>query len=287
LAFQSWFVTRSATFEDETMEIIIQSDTVAAVQYAARFMAATIRRTPRAVLGLATGGTPEGVYAELVRMHREEGLDFSGVETFNLDEYVGLPPEHKSSYRYYMASRLFNPVKIPSSATHFPDGMAADLPAECLQYERQIKSAGGIGLQLLGIGRDGHIGFNEPTSSLASRTRIKTLTEETIRDNTKYFKKGEKVPFHVLTMGIGTIREARTVLMVALGETKAEAVAQMVEGPVTSMVPASALQMHEKTVVILDGAAAARLSKADYYRWVFDNKPAWQHVVPRGGSMRR
>ena len=265
------------------MEVIIQPDAAAATLYAARFVAAYIRRTPRAVLGLATGGTPEGVYAELVRMHREEGLDFSGVSTFNLDEYVGLAPEHDGSYRYYMARHLFNHVNIPRSATHFPDGMATDFQVECIQYERQIKSAGGIGLQLLGIGRDGHIGFNEPSSSLVSRTRIKTLTEETIRDNMKYFKKGEKVPYHVLTMGIGTIREARTVLMLALGESKAEAVAQMVEGPVTSMVPASALQMHEQAVVILDRVASSRLSRADYYRWVFENKPSWQHIVSRGG----
>ena len=268
------------------MEVIIQPDAASATLYTARFMAAYVRRTPRAVLGLATGGTPEGVYAELVRMHREEGLDFSGASSFNLDEYVGLAPEHDGSYRYYMARHLFNHVNIPRSATHFPDGMASDLPAECVRYERQIKASGGIGLQLLGIGRDGHIGFNEPTSSLVSRTRIKTLTEETIRDNMKYFKKGETVPYHVLTMGIGTIREARTVLMLALGNSKAEAVAQMVEGPVTSMVPATVLQMHEQTVVVLDAAAAAGLSRADYYRWVFENKPGWQHIVPRGGSLR-
>jgi glucosamine-6-phosphate deaminase len=268
------------------MEVIIQPDAAAAYLYAARYMAAYVRRTPRAVLGLATGGTPEGVYAELVRMHREEGLDFSGVTTFNLDEYVGLAPEHDGSYRYYMSKHLFNYVNIPRSAVHFPDGMAADLPAACIQYERQIKASGGIGLQLLGIGRDGHIGFNEPTSSLVSRTRIKTLTEGTIRDNMKYFKKGERVPYHVLTMGIGTIREARTALMLALGESKAEAVKQMVEGPVTSMIPASALQMHEQAVVILDMAASSRLSKSDYYRWVFENKPAWQHIVPPGGSTR-
>lgn len=268
------------------MEVIIQSDAAAATLYAARYMAAYIRRTPRAVLGLATGATPEGVYAELVRMHREEGLDFSGVTTFNLDEYVGLAPEHDASYRYYMSRHLFNHVNIPRTATHFPDGMAADLPAECARYERQIKSAGGIGLQLLGIGRDGHIGFNEPTSSLVSRTRIKTLTQETIRDNAKFFRKGEEVPCHVLTMGIGTIRDARTAVLLALGGSKAEAVKQMVEGPVTSMVPASALQMHEQAVVILDAAAASGLSKAGYYRWVFEHKPSWQHVVPRGGPTR-
>lgn len=268
------------------MEVIIQPDAAAAILYTARFMAAYIRRTPRAVLGLATGGTLERVYAEWVRMHREEGLDFSGVSTFNLDEYVGLAPEHDGSCRDGMARHLLNHVNIPRSAAHFPDGMAGDLPAECIQYERQIKSAGGIGLQLLGIGRDGSIGFNEPTASLVSRTRIKTLTGDFIRDNMKYFKKGERVPCHVLTMGIGTIRETRTVLMLALGESKAGAVAQMVEGPVTSMVPASALQMHERAVVIMDGAASSRLSRADTYRWVFENKPAWQHMVPRGGSTR-
>ncbi len=263
------------------MEVIIERDAGTACAYAARFIAATVRTKRDAVLGLATGGTPEKVYAELVRMHRGDGLDFSGITTFNLDEYVGLPPEHEGSYRYYMARHLFDLVNVRKPSTHFPDGMAKDLPAECLRYEQQIRSAGGIDLQLLGIGRDGHIGFNEPTSSLSSRTRIKTLTEETVRDNRKYFKNGAAVPHHVLTMGIGTIREARTVLLLAFGASKAEAVAQMVEGPVTAMVPASALQLHERVVVILDEPAASKLSRAGYYRWVFEQKPAWQHVVPR------
>lgn len=263
------------------MEIIIQRDAAAACLYAARFMAAVIRRQQRSVLGLATGSTPEKVYAELVRMHRDERLDFGGVSTFNLDEYVGLAPAHPGSYRYYMARHLFDHVNLPPGATHFPDGMAGDLVAECRRYEESIRSAGGIDLQLLGIGRDGHIGFNEPTSSLSSRTRIKTLTEQTIRDNSPHFGPGEKVPFHVLTMGIGTIQEARAVLLLAFGASKADAVAQMVEGPLTALVPASALQLHERAVVVVDEAAASKLARRDYYRWVFDHKPDWQHAVPR------
>lgn len=263
------------------MEVIIQPDPGAACSYAARFMAAHLRRKPDLVLGLATGGTPERVYAELVNLHRNEGLDFSRATTFNLDEYVGLAPEHKGSYRYYMNRHLFSHVDIPLASTHFPDGMAQDLAEECRRYERRIRDAGGIELQLLGIGRDGHIGFNEPTSSLASRTRIKTLTKETIQDNARFFGPGEKVPFHVLTMGIGTIRDARLVLLLALGESKADAVARMVEGPVTSLAPASALQLHEHVVVVLDELAALKLGRADYYRWVFEHKPSWQHVVPR------
>ena len=263
------------------MEIIIQRDAAAACLYAARFMAAVIRRQQRSVLGLATGSTPEKVYAELVRMHRDEGLDFGGVSTFNLDEYVGLAPAHPGSYRYYMARHLFDRVNLPPGSTHFPDGMAGDLVTECHRYEESIRSAGGIDLQLLGIGRDGHIGFNEPTSSLSSRTRIKTLTEQTIRDNSPHFGPGEKVPFHVLTMGIGTIQEARAVLLLAFGASKADAVAQMVEGPLTALVPASALQLHERAVVVVDEAAASKLARRDYYRWVFDHKPDWQHAVPR------
>ncbi len=263
------------------MEIIIQRDGAAACLYAARFMAAVIRRRERTVLGLETGGTPEKVYEELVRMHRDEGLSFSGVTTFNLDEYVGLAASHPGSYRYYMAKHLFDRVDLQKGSTHFPDGMAGDLVAECVRYEESIRREGGVDLQLLGIGRDGHIGFNEPTSSLSSRTRIKTLTEQTIRDNRPYFGPGEQVPFHVLTMGIGTILEARAVLLLAFGASKADAVAQMVEGPLTALVPASALQLHERAVVVLDEAAAAKLARRDYYRWVFDHKPDWQHVVPR------
>jgi glucosamine-6-phosphate deaminase len=182
-----------------------------------------------------------------------------------------------------MREHLFRHVNIRRDATHFPNGMADNIPGECRRYEDAIKTAGGIDLQLLGIGRDGHIGFNEPTSSLSSRTRIKTLTRETIQDNARYFEKEENVPCHVLTMGIGTIRDARNILLLAHGTSKAEAVAASVEGPVSAMVPASALQLKQRVVFVMDEAAASCLKRRDYYQWVFDNKPDWQHAVPRQG----
>jgi glucosamine-6-phosphate deaminase len=264
------------------MEIIIMQDAQQAALYTAGFMAAQVRRKPDSVLGLATGGTPEPVYAELVRMHQQAGLHFDQLTSFNLDEYVGLPADHPASYRYYMNEHLFKHVDIRLDATNFPNGTAADIPAECLRYEQAIADAGGIDLQLLGIGRDGHIGFNEPTSSLSSRTRIKTLTEETVEDNARYFESAEQVPYHVLTMGIGTIRDARCIILLAHGEAKAEAVAASVEGPISAMVPASALQLNQRVVFVMDEAAASKLQRRDYYRWVFDNKPKWQHAVPRG-----
>jgi len=261
------------------MEVVIRQDRRDAERYTAHFMAAFVRSHPGCVLGLATGGTPEAVYAELVRLYRKGEVDFGAVTTFNLDEYVGLPPEHEQSYRHYMAARLFNAVNIPEERTHFPDGTAQDIAAACRAYEEAIRRAGGIDLQLLGIGRDGHIGFNEPGSSLASRTRIKTLTAETIRDNARYFGSEDAVPRHVVTMGIGTICEARRIIMLATGANKAEAVAAMVEGPVTAMVPASALQMHPDVVVVVDEEAGSKLRLADYYRWVFEHKPDWQRIV--------
>ncbi|NCC49842.1 MAG: glucosamine-6-phosphate deaminase [Spartobacteria bacterium] len=261
------------------MEIIIQPSAEAASSYVARYLAAQINNRPNIVLGLATGGTPEPVYAELIQMYEAGQVDFSRVTTFNLDEYVGLSADHSQSYRYYMRSHLFDRVNIPLENTHFPDGMTDDIPRECRRYEQAIAAAGGIDLQLLGIGRDGHIGFNEPTSSLSSRTRIKTLTEETLRDNARYFESEEHVPYHVLTMGIGTIRNSRCILLLAHGASKAEAIAASVEGPLSAMVPASALQLNEQVIFVVDEAAASKLSRRDYYKWVFENKPAWQQVV--------
>jgi len=258
------------------MEIIIQPDSKAGDQVAARMIADLIRRKPDAVLGLATGSTPLGLYRELVRMHREEDLDFSGVTTFNLDEYIGLAPDHPQSYRRFMFENLFNHINISADRIHIPDGMTADVAACCADYETCICEAGGIDLQVLGIGTDGHVGFNEPSSSLASRTRIKTLTRQTLSDNARFFAVPADQPHHVITMGIGTIMESRQVVMLAFGTNKAEAVAQSVEGPVCAMMPASALQFHPRTHVILDDASASGLAKADYYRWVYDNKPAWQ-----------
>jgi glucosamine-6-phosphate deaminase len=245
---------------------------------AARKIASVVIAKPNAVLGLATGGTPVGVYRELIRMHIEDGLDFSGVTTFNLDEYVGLGREHAASYSYFMRKHFFMHINIKAERVHIPDGMALDVPASCEAYEAAIRKAGGIDLQLLGIGTDGHIAFNEPSSSLSSRTRIKTLTERTRRDNASFFEDGEKVPHHVITMGIGTIMEAREVLLLGFGEVKAAAIAEAVEGPVTQMVPASALQFHQRVRFLLDEKSALRLRHRDYYMHVAANKPLWQRI---------
>ncbi len=258
------------------MEVVIRPNVGEASCLAARLIAATIRKKPDAVLGLATGSTPLALYRELIRMHREDGLDFSHVTTFNLDEYLGLAPDHPASYNAFMHENLFDHINIQESRIHIPDGLTQDVVGHCAVYESDIMNAGGLDLQVLGIGGDGHIGFNEPTSSLASRTRIKTLTEETVRDNARFFSSADEVPKHVITMGIGTIMEARGCIMLAFGESKAQAVADAVEGPVTSMVPATALQFHRNAKAFLDDPAADRLKLADYYRWVFDNKPSWQ-----------
>jgi glucosamine-6-phosphate deaminase len=260
------------------MEIIIQPGADDASLIAARHVARLVREKPDAVLGLATGATPLKLYGELVRMHRDEGLDFSGVTTFNLDEYVGLEPAHPASYHAFMRDHFFSHVNVDPARIHIPDGRAKDVPAFCKDYEAAIVAAGGIDLQMLGIGTDGHIGFNEPSSSLASRTRIKTLTPRTRLDNVEAFGRPEDVPFHVITMGVGTIMEAREVVLLAFGSKKSRAIAAAVEGPVTSMSPASILQMHPVAKCIVDEAAAARLARIDYYRWVYEHKPPWQQI---------
>jgi glucosamine-6-phosphate deaminase len=254
------------------MEIIIQPTPEAATSIAAKLIAKLLREKPNAVLGLATGSTPLALYRELVALK----LDWSKVKTFNLDEYIGISPQHPQSYHSFMWGNLFQHVNILVKNVHIPDGMAKDIPVSCKLYEEKISAAGGIDLQVLGIGTDGHIGFNEPTSSLASRTRIKTLTQQTIKDNAHFFGTEAKVPHHVITMGIGTIMEARQNLLLAFGEKKAAAIAAAVEGPITAMNPASVLQMHPNAKVFLDAAAAVKLMKADYYRWVYDHKPQWQ-----------
>jgi glucosamine-6-phosphate deaminase len=254
------------------MEIIIQPNEESATVIATRIIARLLREKPNAVLGLATGSTPLLLYRALVRMK----LDWRKVTTFNLDEYVGLSKEHPQSYHHFMWENLFSHVNISPKNTHIPDGMTKDVAKFCAEYERRIAAAGGIDLQVLGIGTDGHIGFNEPTSSLASRTRIKTLTPQTRKDNARFFGSADKVPHHVITMGLGSIMEARQCVMLAFGSKKARAIAAAAEGPVTANVPASILQMHPNVKVCLDKGAAAKLKRADYYRWVFKNKPAWQ-----------
>lgn len=213
-----------------------------------------------AVLGLATGSTPISVYRELIRRHREDGLDFSKVTTFNLDEYVGLPPDHPQSYHCFMEENLFRDLNLDRRFVHLPNGMATDIEVHAEWYEDQIGRAGGIDLQILGIGANGHIAFNEPGSSLGSRTRVKTLTRQTREDNARFFGSLEGVPTHAITMGVGTIMEARELVMIASGEAKAEAVRAAAEGPLTAMVPASMVQMHRKAYLIADRAAASRLA---------------------------
>ncbi|MFH0878696.1 MAG: glucosamine-6-phosphate deaminase [Lentisphaerota bacterium] len=259
------------------MEVIIQPDAEKASSMVARLIAKAIKEKPWLVLGLATGRTMEQLYEKLVRMHREDGLDFSLCRSFNLDEYIGFPPEDEHSYRYYMNKHLFSQVNIDPRNTHLPHGMAPDLSAECDRYEKLIGECGGVDLQLLGIGTDGHIGFNEPLSALRSRTRVKALTPATIRQNAGLFKGGEsQVPKRAITMGVGTILEAQRVIMMVTGSEKADILAQSVEGPITAMVTATALQLHPKCTVVTDEAASTKLRAKEYYRWIFDNEPEWQ-----------
>jgi glucosamine-6-phosphate deaminase len=258
------------------MEIVIRPNAETATDLVAGVIAKELRDNPRLVIGLATGRTMESVYARLVQLHREGGLDFSACHTFNLDEYVGLPGNHVNSYRHYMNHNLFLNVNVDLRNTHLPDGAATDIEAECENYEKLLAQCGGIDLQLLGIGLAGHLGFNEPVSSLRSRTRIKVLSPVTRAQNAELFQSPDEMPRRAITMGVGTILEARRCLLLATGEDKAEIVARAIEGPVTSMLSATALQFHPRCVVVLDEAAASRLQEIDYYRWIFENEPQWQ-----------
>lgn len=258
------------------MEVIIKANPELASQLAAQIIAHTIEKKPNTVLGLATGATPLSLYQELINLHKNNGLDFSRVHTFNLDEYVGVAPNHPASYHFFMEKNLFSNVNIPNTQRHIPDGMACNIPQHCIDYENRIRQVGGIDIQILGIGSDGHIGFNEPSSSLASRTRIKTLAGATLEDNKKYFHDLQTPPRHAITMGIGTIMEAKDILLLAFGSKKAQIVSEMVEGPISAMVPASVLQMHPSAKIILDEESAALLKRRDYYNDVYRHKPAWQ-----------
>jgi glucosamine-6-phosphate deaminase len=258
------------------MEVIVRPNPDAAANLEARIIARELRANPQLVLGLATGRTMESVYGQLVRMRREEQLDFSLCRTFNLDEYVGLPATDRHSYRHYMDRNLFHQVNIDRRNTHLPDGCAADLDAECRRYEEAIRRVNGIDLQLLGIGRDGHIGFNEPLSALHSRTREKSLSPRTLEQNAPLFDDPATIPRRALTMGVGTILESRRCLLLATGAEKAGIIAKAVEGPITAMISATALQLHPRCTVIVDADAARGLTQTEYYRWVFENEPEWQ-----------
>jgi len=255
------------------MEIVICETYEQMSKAAAQAVARLLNSKPNAVLGLATGSTPLGVYRELARMHKNEGLDFSQVTTFNLDEYVGLTKDHPQSYHYFMHENLFKHINIAPQNIYIPSGTTDNYAAFCRWYEQRIKECGGIDLQLLGIGSDGHIAFNEPSSSLGSRTRIKTLAKSTIEDNARFFERPEDVPIYAITMGVGTILEARKILFLANGAHKAEAVAKAIEGPVTSMITASALQLHPDVTAYLDRPAASKLSMIDYYEWIQAKRP--------------
>jgi len=255
------------------MEVIIQDSYEEISRQAARIVARTLYSKPNAVLGLATGSTPLGLYKELIRMHKEEALDFSRVTTFNLDEYVGLRKQHTQSYHYFMHENLFKHVNISQQNIYIPSGTTNNYQAFCAWYEQQIEKCGGIDLQILGIGSDGHVAFNEPGSSLGSRTRIKTLTKQTIEDNARFFDSADEVPVYSITMGVGTILEARQIILLANGANKAKAVAGAIEGPVTSMCTASALQMHRDTLFLLDQEAAGDLKMTEYYQWIQSKMP--------------
>jgi glucosamine-6-phosphate deaminase len=270
------------------MDIVIKGDYDEMSTYAAQVIAKQIRSKPNCVLGLATGSTPIGTYRELIRMHKEEGLDFSQVTTFNLDEYLGVgidlekPYSMDQSYARFMYEELFKNVNIKMENVHIPDGKTKNPEEFCLWYEEEIRKAGGIDLQLLGIGGDGHWGFNEPGSSLASRTRVEALTKQTLDDNYELFYKNagisrDEMPHFAITMGIGTILGARSLLMIANGAKKAEVVAKALEGPVTSQVTASAIQLFAgQATVVLDKAAASKLKNIDYYIHVENLKRAWK-----------
>ena len=258
------------------MEIIILPSPAEVGKLAARRIAQLIQRNPATVLGLATGSSPLAIYAELAAQVRAGQLEASRVRGFALDEYVGIPPGHPQSYASVIKREVVEPLGLDPAGVRVPDGRATDIEAACAEYEAAIRDAGGIDLQILGIGANGHIGFNEPTSSFASRTRIKTLAPQTRADNARFFDDPDQVPTHCLTQGLGTIMAARELLLVAQGERKAGAIAAAVEGPVSSMCPGSILQFHQHATVIIDDAAATQLTLTDYYRHTYANKPAWQ-----------
>ncbi len=250
------------------MRTIIVADTNEISRRAAAIVAKQVRSKPDSVLGLPTGTTPEGMYRELVRMHKEEGLDFSLVSSFNLDEYWGLEPSHPQSYHRFMREHLFRHVNCDPRNARVPDGRRSDVEASCREYEAQIRAAGGVDLQILGIGGDGHLAFAEPGASLAGRTSLVALAMETIRDNSRLFSSIDEVPRYAVTMGIGTILEARKCLLLAAGIHKAKAIRNAIEGPITSLCPASSLQAHPDTIAIIDEDAADLLELKDHYLYV-------------------
>lgn len=249
------------------MRVIITPSAEQLAQEASGIVLQQLQRKPASVLGLATGSTPIALYQQLVSLYQQGKVSFKDVVTFNLDEYYLLAESHPQSYRYFMAQHLFNAVDINPLNTHLPSCLAGEDPQQCaIGYELAIQAAGGIDLQILGIGANGHIGFNEPGSSLASRTRLKTLTAKTLVDNSRMFQPDEYQPDLAMTMGVGTILEAKQIVILASGVQKADAVQQMILGAMSANCPASVLQMHPNVIAIIDEAAATKLSNADYFR---------------------
>ena len=240
------------------MRVVVVNNFDSMSDEVAKLVIAQIRRKPASVLGLATGSTPLGVYRLLGEYHKN-GEDFSRLLTFNLDEYVGLPGDHPQSYRYYMEENFFSKVGIDRTRTHIPKGVASDLEAECRRYDELIRSTGGIDLQLLGIGSNAHIGFNEPGTPFGSETQVVDLAASTISDNARFFASLEEVPTKAISMGIKSIMQAKSIVLMANGGSKADAVLAAVKGPVTPDVPASVLQLHPSVTIVVDQAAASRL----------------------------
>ena len=263
------------------MEVIILPSIEAVAKIAADAIERLIASTEDPVLGLATGSTPVPTYQDLIQRHRQSGLSFRSVRAFLLDEYVGLAPDHPASYRNFISREFAEPTDLNPANLHGPQchGTGEEVAQAAIDYDAAISKAGGIDLQILGIGTDGHIGFNEPMSSLSSRTRLKSLTVQTRQDNARFFEGNiDAVPGHVVTQGIGTILEARHILLVATGPSKASPIARAIEGPLAAMIPASALQWHPHVTVLLDESAAAKLTHTDYYRETYQSKPSWQHI---------
>ncbi len=254
------------------MEVIITSSYDEICEKAARIIQQEWQKKNNLVLGLATGETPLGVYKKIIEMNQRKEIDFSSIIAFSLDEYLGLEEEHPQSFAFYMKENFFRHTNIKMENIFRLEGKPPDIETHCQEYEEKIKSYGGIDIQMLGIGRNGHIGFNEPGSSLSSRTRVKTLAEETIRDNARFFTDEQEVPRFCLTMGIGTVMEAKIIILLASGKGKSDAIKSCVEGAVTASVPASALQLHPRVKILVDEEAGSLLTNKDYFRWVFKNK---------------
>ena len=250
------------------MRIVVKNSSEEAADFSTEFMVQAIRGKSDITLGLATGSSPVRTYEKLIERHKNNDVSFQSVTTFNLDEYMGLKGDHPQSYRFYMNEKLFNHIDIDLSNTHVLDGISSDPLQACSDFESLIKAQEGIDLQLLGIGRNGHIGFNEPTSSLTSRTRVKTLTKDTVDANKRYFAEDEYQPHLAMTMGIGTIMEAKQILLLATGEGKAQAIKDMVEGPLAARCPASILQMHMNATIVIDRDAARLLNDVAFYEYI-------------------